>query len=199
MQPGTPLARKQARLYIVSDILHNSAATASHAWRYRSLFETRMARVFAHLGDVARSFLGRIKREASKDWARTLLAVWESWLVFPQQTLAEWGRLLETGSARETCSDDDAQKQQGDIGHPYSVAGDAVAAAQEQVRRSDGSHGEDKERGENTDGEAMKGVGGDAGDIDGQEMQEGEEDIDGQEMQEDTEEREAKQIGDFMQ
>ncbi|PWN87086.1 hypothetical protein FA10DRAFT_215297, partial [Acaromyces ingoldii] len=84
MQPGTPLARKQARLYIVSDILHNSAATASHAWRYRSLFETRMARVFAHLGDVARSFSGRIKRETSKDWARTLLAVWESWLVFPQ-------------------------------------------------------------------------------------------------------------------
>lgn len=157
-----------------------------------------MARVFAHLGDVARSFSGRIKRETSKDWARTLLAVWESWLAFPQQTLAEWGCLLETGSARET-GNDDAQKQQGDIGHPYGVAGDAVAAAQEQVRRNDGSHGEEEENGENTDGEAMKGVDGDAGDIDGQEMQEGEEDIDGQEMQEDTEEREAKQIGGFMQ
>lgn len=105
IQAKTPLARKQARLYIISDILHNSATSASHAWRYRSLFETRMSRVFAHLGDVAKSFSGRIKREASKDWIRSLLSVWESWLVFPQQTIIEWSSLLENGSLREGAKD----------------------------------------------------------------------------------------------
>ena len=33
--PETPLAIKLARLYLVSDILHNSAAHVANAWKYR--------------------------------------------------------------------------------------------------------------------------------------------------------------------
>lgn len=60
---GTPVPRKIARLHLVSDILHNSSASLPNAWVYRSILEGRLPVVFDHLGDVYRSFPGRMKAE----------------------------------------------------------------------------------------------------------------------------------------
>jgi hypothetical protein len=97
LQVATPLPRKLARLYAVSDILHNSAAATHGAWRYRALLAGRMDTIFAHWGDIANSFAGRIKREDCKDSVRTLLDVWESWMVFEGASLTRWRSLLEHG------------------------------------------------------------------------------------------------------
>lgn len=97
--PLTPIPRKLARIHVISDILHNCSAPASSAWRYRSLFESRLERVFLHWGDVANSFPGRIKREACKDMARQLLDVWESWLIFDAKRLSQWRECVERGSS----------------------------------------------------------------------------------------------------
>ena len=59
----TPVPRKMARLYLVSDILHNSAASLPNAWAYRSVFESKLPAVFDHLGDIYLSFPGRMKAE----------------------------------------------------------------------------------------------------------------------------------------
>lgn len=99
LQPTTPLPRKLARLYTVSDILHNSSVSASNAWRYRSLFEDKLGVVFLHWGDVANSFPGRIKRESCREMARHILQIWENWLVYEGATLTTWRQNIESGSA----------------------------------------------------------------------------------------------------
>ncbi|WFD39564.1 uncharacterized protein MJAP1_002543 [Malassezia japonica] len=50
--PSTPIPRKVARLYVVSDILHNSAASVPNAWRFRDAFLPHLYRVFSHLSAV---------------------------------------------------------------------------------------------------------------------------------------------------
>lgn len=63
---ATPVPRKIARLHLVSDILHNSAASLPNAWAYRAALETRLPAVFDHLGDIYLSFPGRMKAEQFK-------------------------------------------------------------------------------------------------------------------------------------
>ena len=111
LQPGTPLSRKMARLYVVSDILHNSSVSASNAWRYRSLFESMLDRVFLHWGDVSNSFTGRIKREGCKDMVRNMFNVWDNWLVYENAKLVVWREYVEFGSARAAAG---GEEEQGD-------------------------------------------------------------------------------------
>lgn len=103
--PETPLPRKLARLYVVSDILHNSsggsdvATMPSNVWRYRQAFDGQpILAVMRHLGDVARSFPGIMKQEALRAQLRALVDVWEGWLVFAPGTLEELRRAIEVGS-----------------------------------------------------------------------------------------------------
>lgn len=60
---ATPVPRKVARLHLCSDILHNASASLPNAWVYRSVMQARLPRVFDHLGEIHRSFPGRIKAE----------------------------------------------------------------------------------------------------------------------------------------
>ncbi|CEH18015.1 Predicted splicing regulator, contains RRM, SWAP and RPR domains [Ceraceosorus bombacis] len=82
LQPGTPLARKLARLHAISDILHNSAVPLPNAWKYRAALEARLDAAFVHLGQTARVLGGRIRQEGFKEQVRSVLMLWEEWLVF---------------------------------------------------------------------------------------------------------------------
>ncbi|GAA5980839.1 hypothetical protein JCM11641_004738 [Rhodosporidiobolus odoratus] len=80
---ATPVPRKVARLHLVSDILHNSAASVPNAWVYRSLFEAKLPAVFDHLGDIYLSFPGRLKAEQFKGLVEKVVDVWENdWMLF---------------------------------------------------------------------------------------------------------------------
>ena len=46
---ATPISVKVARLWLVSDILHNSSAPVRHASTYRTLFMAALPRIFDHL------------------------------------------------------------------------------------------------------------------------------------------------------
>ncbi|KIW53109.1 hypothetical protein PV05_08705 [Exophiala xenobiotica] len=74
-------------LYIISDILSSSAsAGVRHAWRYRSLFETklRLQNVFPILGRVPRDLnWGKLKAEKWRRSVQNILGLWEGWCVFP--------------------------------------------------------------------------------------------------------------------
>ncbi|KAI8078079.1 uncharacterized protein B0P05DRAFT_544033 [Gilbertella persicaria] len=61
--PGIPFSVKLARLYLVSDILHNSSVHVSNAWKYREEFEQQLPVVFDHFNSIYRSINARLKAE----------------------------------------------------------------------------------------------------------------------------------------
>ncbi|KAJ3183952.1 U2 snRNP-associated SURP domain-containing protein [Gaertneriomyces sp. JEL0708] len=83
---ATPLfPTKMARLFAVSDILHNSGAPIQNAWKYRNGFERRLEEIFSHLGSVRRSIGARLRQEQVRKHIMNLLAVWDAWIIFPQE------------------------------------------------------------------------------------------------------------------
>ncbi|MCO5598769.1 hypothetical protein L7F22_052868 [Adiantum nelumboides] len=175
--PSTPLPRKLARLHAISDILHNCSAPASSAWRYRSLFESRMEKVFLHWGDISNAFQGRIKREACKDMLRQLLNVWETWLIFDVKQIENWRENVERGSvtsmnAATALKDDDGDDHES----IEDIDGEDIDG--ENIDGED-IDGEDID-GEDIDGEDIDGEDIDGEDIDGEDIDG--EDIDGEDM-----------------
>ncbi|KAJ3046205.1 U2 snRNP-associated SURP domain-containing protein [Rhizophlyctis rosea] len=73
---------KMARLYLVSDILHNSSVSIPNAWKYRTYLEKRLGDVFGHLGTVWKGISGRLRREQMRRAVFDALGVWEGWNVF---------------------------------------------------------------------------------------------------------------------
>ncbi|CAG8505458.1 6856_t:CDS:10, partial [Cetraspora pellucida] len=76
----TPIPTKVARLYLVSDILHNSSVSVPNAWKFRTV----LPEIFEHLNEVYRSIAARLKAETFRRQITTILTVWENWIVFPQ-------------------------------------------------------------------------------------------------------------------
>jgi U2-associated protein SR140 len=99
---STPVPRKIARLSVISDILHNCAGTPTNAWKYRSLFETKLPLVFTHFGEIYKSFPGRMKAEVFRKQITTITQVWEQWLVFNPSVLADLDKRLTTGEEAAT-------------------------------------------------------------------------------------------------
>ena len=95
LQPSTPIPRKLARLYALSDVLHNSGTPISNAWRYRASLESQLPLVFAHLGQVAISFTGKLKRQEFKDRVTRVLDVWDGWIVISPHVLDRLRRLFD--------------------------------------------------------------------------------------------------------
>ncbi|OLY80073.1 U2 snRNP-associated SURP motif-containing protein [Smittium mucronatum] len=71
-----------ARLFLVSDILHNCSAQVSNAWRYRQCFEKILPEMFLILVESYRAITSRIKAEHFRVKVLNVLALWEYWLVF---------------------------------------------------------------------------------------------------------------------
>ncbi|GAA6051080.1 hypothetical protein JCM3770_004702 [Rhodotorula araucariae] len=91
----TPVPRKLARLHLVSDVLHNSAASVPNAWVYRRLFEAKLPAVFDHLGDVYLSFPGRLKAEQFRAMIEKVIDVWANdWMLFEPAVIDDFKRRL---------------------------------------------------------------------------------------------------------
>ena len=82
----TPVAAKVARLFLVSDILHNSGAPVKHAAAYRRAFQDHLPRVFESLRGTLRDMSSRIAREALKR-VGAVLAAWSDWFLFQDEFL----------------------------------------------------------------------------------------------------------------
>ena len=92
---GTPVPRKVARLHLICDILHNSAAPLPMAWKFRQEFQARLGLVFYHLSTIYHSFPGRITAETFKKQITSVVDIWEDWIVFPPDFTAELRARLE--------------------------------------------------------------------------------------------------------
>jgi len=96
---GTAVPRKVARLHLICDILHNSAAPIPSAWKFRQEFQTRLGIVFDHMANIYHSFPGRMTADTFKKQILAVVEVWEDWIVFPPEFTAELRQRLEGASA----------------------------------------------------------------------------------------------------
>ena len=110
----TPVPRKVARLHIISDILHNCAGTPTNAWKYRSLFEARLPEVFTHMGEIYKSFPGRMKAEIFRKQIMSVVQVWENWLVFTPTVLADLEKRLSTSDESSEAPREHSESEQPD-------------------------------------------------------------------------------------
>merc|ERR1712185_141482 len=83
----TDVSMKMARLYVVSDVLHNTCSSKQGAWTYRREFEKSLPDIFEHLHVAVSRMEPSIKKENFNDQTVRMLRVWEEWGVFNQNYL----------------------------------------------------------------------------------------------------------------
>uniref|UniRef100_A0A8B9KP84 U2 snRNP-associated SURP motif-containing protein n=1 Tax=Astyanax mexicanus TaxID=7994 RepID=A0A8B9KP84_ASTMX len=83
----TPLPKKIARLYLVSDVLYNSSAKVSNASYYRKFFETKLCQIFSDLNATFRTIQGHLQSEHFKQRVMSCFRAWEDWAVYPDPFL----------------------------------------------------------------------------------------------------------------
>ncbi|XP_030629192.1 U2 snRNP-associated SURP motif-containing protein isoform X2 [Chanos chanos] len=83
----TPLPKKIARLYLVSDVLYNSSAKVANASYYRKFFETKLCQIFADLHATYKTIQGHLQSEHFKQRVMSCFRAWEDWAVYPDPFL----------------------------------------------------------------------------------------------------------------
>ncbi|XP_041865315.1 U2 snRNP-associated SURP motif-containing protein isoform X2 [Melanotaenia boesemani] len=83
----TPLQIKISRLYLVSDILHNSSAKVAGASYYRKYFETKLPQIFGDLNAAHKNIQARLQAEQFKQKVMNCFRAWEDWAIYPEPYL----------------------------------------------------------------------------------------------------------------
>lgn len=83
----TPLQKKIARLYLVSDILHNSCAKVAGASYYRKYFESKLTQIFGDLNAAHKNIQARLQAEQFKQKVMSCFRAWEDWAIYPEPYL----------------------------------------------------------------------------------------------------------------
>ena len=86
---STPLPTKVARLYLLSDILHNSQCGRKNASSYRSGFQSHLKGIMASFGEAYKNSTGRMTAMALKDQVVKVLEVWDRWSLYPSHFIQE--------------------------------------------------------------------------------------------------------------
>ncbi|XP_015591071.1 U2 snRNP-associated SURP motif-containing protein [Cephus cinctus] len=85
----TPANKKIARLYLISDILHNCGVKVTNATIYRKAFETRLLDIFNEVHQAYKQFDSRLKAEGFKVRVMRMFRAWEDWAVYPREFLVK--------------------------------------------------------------------------------------------------------------
>ncbi|CAD6222317.1 GSCOCG00000910001-RA-CDS [Cotesia congregata] len=83
----TPANKKIARLYLISDILHNCGVKITNATIYRKAFEARLLDIFTEVHQAYTHFESRLKAEGFKIRVMRVFKAWEDWAVYPREFL----------------------------------------------------------------------------------------------------------------
>ncbi|KAK4336982.1 hypothetical protein RND71_044172 [Anisodus tanguticus] len=83
----TPLHKKIARLYLISDILHNCTAKVTNASYYRKGFQAKLTDVFKNLNECYSSIEGRMKAEQFKQRIMNCFKAWKDWALYSSDFL----------------------------------------------------------------------------------------------------------------
>jgi len=193
---GTPVPRKVARLHLICDILHNSAAPLPMAWKFRQEFQSRLGIVFDHLSTIYHSFPGRITAETFKKQITSVVDIWEDWIVFPPDFTIELRARLEGSSTsseenqlpEETEAVHEVKDQAADSSFASKFKASSFKPAAETISEAPPQDydGEPMDEGSDIDGEPVDDVDGEpmAADVDGEPIddvdEEPMEDVDGE-------------------
>ena len=79
----TPLPKKIARLYLVSDLLHNAGAKVPFAFSFRKTFQNKLVEIFGDLHTAYESADYRMKKEQFKSRVMSCFRAWEQWAIYP--------------------------------------------------------------------------------------------------------------------
>merc|ERR1719204_2015321 len=85
--PQTPTAKKIARLYLISDILHNCSVKVPNVSYYRRGFEEKLPEIFGDLNVTYTKIEARTKAEAFRQRVCNCFRAWEDWALYPQDFL----------------------------------------------------------------------------------------------------------------
>eukprot|EP01041_Mallomonas_annulata_P005425 gene5425-10875_t len=99
--PTTPFPVKVARLYLLSDILHNSGCHVKNASNYRTHIQTALPDIFESFGLTLRSASGRMTARQITERVQGVLDVWSQWAVFPPLFLMGLEATLMRSEAEE--------------------------------------------------------------------------------------------------
>ncbi|KIM91881.1 hypothetical protein PILCRDRAFT_94104 [Piloderma croceum F 1598] len=179
---GTAVPRKVARLHLICDILHNSAASVPSAWKFRQEFQSRLGIVFDHLATIYHSFPGRITAETFKKQITSVVDIWEDWIVFAPDFTAELRARLD-GVALMDAEPKNEETAGGVVAEKsQAFASRFKASSFQPAQDSDDLDGEPVE--DDVDGEPLNDVDGDPiDDVDGEPMDES--GLDGEPMDDD--------------
>ncbi|XP_050714698.1 U2 snRNP-associated SURP motif-containing protein-like isoform X3 [Eriocheir sinensis] len=83
----TALPKKIARLYLVSDILHNCSVKVSNASFYRKGFQSKLAEIFEGLHVGYNLVESRLRAEQVKQRIMQCCRAWEDWAIYPHEFL----------------------------------------------------------------------------------------------------------------
>ncbi|KAK0098924.1 hypothetical protein PV326_013705 [Microctonus aethiopoides] len=118
----TPVNKKIARLYLISDILHNCGVKVTNATIYRKAFEARLLETFAEIHQAYKHFDSRLKAEGFKIRVMRIFKAWEEWAVYPRDFLL---RLQNTFLGLVTSDEPEMDNDEDIDGAPLSdVDGD---------------------------------------------------------------------------
>ncbi|KAF9926155.1 U2 snRNP-associated SURP domain-containing protein [Linnemannia zychae] len=107
----TPQNVRLARLYLISDILHNSSISLPNVWKLRSALEIKMPIIFEGLNAIYRQIDARMKAEQFRRQITGVLGIWENWIVFPQHYIAHLNNLLVRKEPTESGGTSGQQQQ----------------------------------------------------------------------------------------
>ncbi|KAG7205662.1 hypothetical protein KM043_007613 [Ampulex compressa] len=116
----TPVNKKIARLYLISDILHNCGVKVTNATIYRKAFETRLLDIFNEVHQAYKQFDSRLKAEGFKVRVMRMFRAWEDWAVYPRDFLVKLQNtflgliLRERNCIEEMCSQLDEPEPEND-------------------------------------------------------------------------------------
>lgn len=85
--PSTQPARRVARLYLLSDILHNAGAKLTNASAYRSAFQQRLTEIMRNCHLAWSRMTSRLQQEGFRARVTRILQAWADWAVYPTDFL----------------------------------------------------------------------------------------------------------------
>ncbi|GFS97980.1 hypothetical protein NPIL_585381, partial [Nephila pilipes] len=92
--PEAPLYKKIARLYLISDILHNCSVKVANASYFRKGFQNKLPDIFKDLNEIFHSIEGRLRAEQFKQRVVSCFRAWEDWAIYPSEFLIKLQNLF---------------------------------------------------------------------------------------------------------
>merc|ERR1719309_1857987 len=84
----TPTVKKIARLFLISDILHNCTVKGvPNVSFYRTGFQVKLCEIFTDLNNTYQKIPGRMKAESFKQRVMSCFRAWEDWALYPMDFL----------------------------------------------------------------------------------------------------------------